>query len=191
MSTITSIEPDPVKTDRWPETGERSGRIFVPVMAFVLFGAPGTVTPQTIQPSVVVEMGSATPRPLIAALVERGSRVRRLKDRSGLTWEQLARLVGVSRRTLHAWDVGATMSAAHRYRLEQLESRLDHLSARAESIFDRSAFGASFFEEWSREPRRPRPRDGSPLARISSSFENVTSGLGTVVASTEFDWNEL
>lgn len=43
--------------------------------------------------------------------------VRRL---SGLTWEQLAELLGVSRRTLHFWASGKPMNAANEERLHQV-----------------------------------------------------------------------
>jgi len=43
--------------------------------------------------------------------------VRRL---SGLTWEQLAELLGVSRRTLHFWASGKPMNAPNEERLHQL-----------------------------------------------------------------------
>jgi len=42
--------------------------------------------------------------------------VRRL---SGLTWEQLARLFGVSRRALHFWASGRPMTAGHEERLQR------------------------------------------------------------------------
>lgn len=39
--------------------------------------------------------------------------VRSLRQRSGLTWEELARIFGVTRRTLHNWSVGGQLSATH------------------------------------------------------------------------------
>jgi transcriptional regulator with XRE-family HTH domain len=189
VSAITSIEPEPVK---WGEPGDRYGRIIVPMMALALFGGPvGTVSAPPQNRSIFVEIGSSTPTPSIAPAVETVSRVRRVKERSGLTWEQFARLTGVSRRTLHSWDVGATMSAAHQYRFEVLERRVENLASKAESIFDRSSSGASYFEAWAREVGRSRQKFGRPIERVSSSFDNTDSGLGSLVDSTEFDWNEL
>ena len=52
---------------------------------------------------------------------EAATRVRDLKERSGLTWDQLRRLFGVSRRALHAWATGARMNASNEERLALLE----------------------------------------------------------------------
>jgi len=39
--------------------------------------------------------------------------VRSLRQRSGLTWDELARIFGVTRRTLYNWSTGGQVSAAH------------------------------------------------------------------------------
>jgi DNA-binding transcriptional regulator YiaG len=39
--------------------------------------------------------------------------VRSLRRRSGLTWDELASIFGVSRRTLHNWSTGGQVSASH------------------------------------------------------------------------------
>lgn len=41
------------------------------------------------------------------------SAVRDLRESSGLTWEQLGRLFGVSRRAVHHWSNGSRMTARH------------------------------------------------------------------------------
>ena len=46
--------------------------------------------------------------------------VRDLWERSGLTWDQLARLFGVSRRAVHAWATGARPNAYHQELLTEL-----------------------------------------------------------------------
>lgn len=46
--------------------------------------------------------------------------VRHLHEVSGLTWAELARLFGVSRRAVHGWATGARMNAAHAARLSRL-----------------------------------------------------------------------
>lgn len=48
-----------------------------------------------------------------------------LHSRSGLTWESLAKALGVSRRSLHMWASGTTVTAAHRAVMERFESLLD------------------------------------------------------------------
>lgn len=46
--------------------------------------------------------------------------VRQLHGRSGLTWDQLARLFGVSRRAVHNWAAGGRLSAANAEFLSRL-----------------------------------------------------------------------
>jgi DNA-binding XRE family transcriptional regulator len=66
--------------------------------------------------------GSAAPHRTPAALSTEGL-VRRMREASGLTWEQIARVFGVSRRAVHHWAAGESMSA---HNLELL-SRFDRL----------------------------------------------------------------
>lgn len=53
--------------------------------------------------------------------------VRELHTRSGLTWEQLAKLFGVSRRTLHFWASGGRMNAHNQELLTTLVVRIEEL----------------------------------------------------------------
>lgn len=52
-----------------------------------------------------------------------------LKARSGLTWGELARLFGVSRRSVHNWATGGRMNAKHAERLDVLASAIDEHEA--------------------------------------------------------------
>ena len=56
--------------------------------------------------------------------------VRRLRGQSGLTWEQLAKLFGVSRRAVHLWAAGGRMNAANHEQLARLVSVVDGLPGR-------------------------------------------------------------
>ena len=68
--------------------------------------------------------GDPHPKPLAA------ERVRRLKSASGLTWDQLRRLFGVSARSLHLWAGGARMNARNAERLAYLEQVIHDLGAK-------------------------------------------------------------
>lgn len=68
--------------------------------------------------------GDPHPKPLAA------ERVRRLKIESGLTWDQLRRLFGVSERSLHHWAGGARMNARNSERLAYLEQVVRALGAK-------------------------------------------------------------
>ena len=57
-----------------------------------------------------------------------------LRRLSGLTWDQLARLFGITRRSLHFWASGKPLTPAHEERLSRLLAtvrRLDRGSAHA------------------------------------------------------------
>lgn len=57
-----------------------------------------------------------------------------LRRLSGLTWDQLARLFGITRRSLHFWASGKPLAPAHEERLSRLLAtvrRLDRGSAHA------------------------------------------------------------
>lgn len=53
--------------------------------------------------------------------------VQELHRMSGLTWQQLAHLFGVSRRALHAWAAGGRMNAFHAERLSELARLINDL----------------------------------------------------------------
>ena len=64
------------------------------------------------------------PKPAVA------SRVRQLKEDSGLTWDQLRRLLGVSRRAVHMWAGGGQINAKNEERLALLEQIVAALGGR-------------------------------------------------------------
>ena len=49
------------------------------------------------------------------------TRVRRVKEDSGLTWDQFRRLFGVSQRSVHLWASGGRMSTRNEERLAYIE----------------------------------------------------------------------
>ena len=88
------------------------------------------------------------PHPTPAA----SSRIRRLKEDSGLTWDQLRRLFGVSRRALHMWAGGAQMNSRNQERLTYLEQFVSSLGATPSKRYDtlmssREGGGRSVFQQ--------------------------------------------
>lgn len=49
-----------------------------------------------------------------------GAAIAELRHRSGLTWDQLARLFGVARRSVHFWASGKALNAANEERLGRM-----------------------------------------------------------------------
>ena len=47
-----------------------------------------------------------------------------IRRRTALTWDQLAMLMSVSRRTIHTWAAGGTMRPSHKAKLEELYERV-------------------------------------------------------------------
>jgi transcriptional regulator with XRE-family HTH domain len=63
-----------------------------------------------------------------------GDAIAELRSLSGLTWEQLGRLMGVSRRSLHLWASGKSMASANEEKLSRILAvirRLDRGAAAA------------------------------------------------------------
>ena len=79
-----------------------------------------------------------------AALLER------LHAQSGLTWEQIARLFNVSRRSIHLWLAGGRMSAANEERLIRIDQYVSALPGSPEGkrhqLLAATESGLSFFD---------------------------------------------
>jgi hypothetical protein len=74
-----------------------------------------------------------------------------LHSLSGLTWEQIARLFNVSRRSVHLWLAGGRLSAANEERLVDLEAMLSNWPGTPEErrhrLFQAQDSGLSLFDE--------------------------------------------
>ena len=89
----------------------------------VALGMTGTFELVTSQGTGISSaIGSAAPV-RVPLVLTTDALVRRVREASGLTWDQIARVFGVSRRAVHHWAVGESMSA---HNLELL-SRFDRL----------------------------------------------------------------
>ncbi len=95
----------------------------------------------------------------------------RIHELSGLTWEQIARLFNVSRRSIHLWLAGGRLSSANELRLIELESMLSSWPGTAEDrrhqllqsqISGRSWFDETRHEQASRDDDINRPLEPLP-----------------------------
>jgi DNA-binding transcriptional regulator YiaG len=86
--------------------------------------------------------------------------IARIHSRSGLTWSELARAFGTTRRTLHNWANGRRMSAKHVETFHDL-TRLVELHDRGDPAQTRSALIA------------PRGNGESPLSEFLASHRPV------------------
>lgn len=83
-----------------------------------------------------------------------------LKVESGLTADQLGRLLGVSKRSIHNWAAGTTIAPAHEARLRELEMLVFSLSAdspeeRRKILLD-SSNGPSIFKQFAAKADAPQ-----------------------------------
>ena len=94
--------------------------------------------------------------------------ITQLHDRSGLTWEQLARMFGVSRRALHHWADGGRMTAAQQDLAVRLLRTVDSLGA-ADPAEARTALLAVDDSTGRSQVDRVRARQGSQRFRRLNS----------------------
>jgi hypothetical protein len=94
--------------------------------------------------------------------------VRNLYDSSGLTWDQLARLFGVSRRAVHAWSSGSKMTGFHVDALARINALVNDLPV--STAEDRRTYllaprpnGRSLFDSFRSRNPKPPLSNGSPL----------------------------
>lgn len=100
--------------------------VFVVGFAFALAGGATTTSSAAVAP-LLPDSTSATPRAVAPMLPEptgateaAGKRIAEARRLSGLTWEELAYAMGVTRRTLHLWANGRPISATNEGRLTRL-----------------------------------------------------------------------
>jgi len=83
--------------------------------------------------------------------------VSRLKSESGLNADQLGRLLGVSRRSIHGWAAGGSISPAREERLMDLHAQIFNLEATSaeqrRDIILGSTNGPSLFRIWSEQAK--------------------------------------
>lgn len=109
-----------------------------PVLVGCMLVGLGTSTAHALPPDIVLHSQRAAKQTSSGASVHlaepAGVAIGELRRRSGLTWDQLARLFNVSRRSLHFWASGKPMAASNEEHLQRLLAvirRVDRGSASA------------------------------------------------------------
>jgi DNA-binding transcriptional regulator YiaG len=85
-----------------------------------------------------------------------------IQTRSGLTWQQLSKALGVSRRTLYLWSKGGAVSAMHSESLTKFESLVRRYNTGDPSttrlaLLRSSATGVSAFDHFRIERDQDKP----------------------------------
>lgn len=96
-----------------------------------------TASRTTVFPSALVAWDTTTSgvtRPSTESRETTQKAVNKLRKLSGLTWEQLAKLFDVSRRSLHAWASGQQLSQANKQKLDQLLNTIQYINRGSASL---------------------------------------------------------
>lgn len=75
------------------------------------FSSPWAVDHEIVAPTAVAD--SPHSQQLVDATGGTAATLKEVRERAGLTWDQIARLFGVSRRAVHLWAAGGRMTAAN------------------------------------------------------------------------------
>ena len=102
----------------------RGRQVRQPVLVGCLLAGLGTSAASAQQPDVGLpwqpQREQTTAGGAVPDAEPAGAAIGELRRLSGLTWEQLARLFDVSRRSLHFWASGKPMTASNEERLQRL-----------------------------------------------------------------------
>jgi DNA-binding XRE family transcriptional regulator len=109
-----------------------------------------------------------------------------LRENSGLTWDQLGKLFGVSRRTVHLWANGARMNTRNAEALAQAVGMVKGIAAqtpdaRRTAILANTNGKASLFEALAVSTRNGHEPINAPAFRAADSLDLIP-GDGTMGA---------
>lgn len=119
--------------------------------------ATGWLTIEVPPPNSLVIPPVIVPPPANAAsdTLSMSALLASIHNESGLTWDQIARLFNVSRRSVHLWMAGGRMSAANEERLVALATQIASIDgdpdARRHHLLTSTDAGLSFFDTVRRE----------------------------------------
>ena len=122
---LTNIDPSFLAFVTISRAGSSDGQMHSPLSSWIMSSNwihAGPRLSELISSTIILEKRAVVPRSTAQALTE-------VREASGLTWEQLARYFGVSRRSVHLWAAGGRMSASN-------EELLAHLELTIESMHD-------------------------------------------------------
>jgi DNA-binding transcriptional regulator YiaG len=127
---------------------KKSLRIIYIAGALSMPGTVGAGTPPGLNPDSVVQTNSGL---TVAAVKTPGVAIMELRRLSGMTWDQLARLFGVTRRTVHFWASGKTLNASNEEKLRRVVATLlqidrGNASANRDALFTSTADGVLPFD---------------------------------------------
>lgn len=174
-----------------PAAPKRPPALYLGLLATTMaFATPTMSAPMAALPKTALAQGWTTTSRTLDPTSDYASAVRGLKDRTGLSWQQLANAFGVSRRSLHFWANGGNMALSNVQRLHTLADRVAGFGdiapeAVRRDLFHRDGSGVSEFDRWVGQvtPARVVPRSS-----VRDQFElthDATQHQREVVSSEE------
>lgn len=192
MSTLqleSAINTDSALPTGTGYSSARSRRVGSTVTSFVAFGflAATTAGAAAVSPDQVIvghDVSTSERGSLNLVVISRGyqstgsaAQLHELREHSGLTWDQLARLFGVSRRSVHHWASGDNMNAAHQEALSFAVQFVSNMAGQTPSERKhqllRAGPGGSAYEEL-------RQSLASGVEALNERPIRLTSALGVV-----------
>lgn len=174
-----------------PPTVTLRPRKFIACVFMAGCAATGTLTPVTPADAVALNTMVTHPSTLPALPAEPtevldGAVVpavlRRLRRMSGLSWGDLGRAVGVSRRTIHNWLGGARVAGVHLTRLLELSRLIDLVSAGSPEsmralLLQPTANGRSIIDDLAltARPARRRPLSNTSVGDLVTPTDDTES----------------
>lgn len=162
--------------------------IYMGLLATIAFASPTTAMARAQIPEAVIAPCWTSTGPVPERPASHSGAVRRLKDRCGLSWQQLADAFGVSRRSLHFWVNGGNLAPANVQRLEDLSGQLASLGGlppaaiRAE-LLRPNAIGLSKFDSWISQVRPARIAPPNIVAEQFALLHDTIQHRRAVIAA--------
>lgn len=120
--------------------------------------------------------------------------VRRLHSRSGLSWDQLAKIFGVSRRAVHKWANGGSLNSYHSALLARLTMFVDGIGGNAETVrtllLAPNSRGSTLMQHLIQQasPAVPKPQGFHISELVGTQRAGDVTVLGDLLGSESIDW---
>lgn len=131
---IAYVEPDLVEMDTW-STFARPWPVWdydPPTILFLVTAGTTSGLPllMSMRNAVRFSMTSETHTDDMVVPMSDSELVRWIKENSGLTWDQVARVFDVSRRTVHLWAKGSRVSARNAEAIREFAALVSEVGGR-------------------------------------------------------------
>ncbi len=127
-------------------------------------------TSTNVAPELISSEQTNSGLAVVSPIEGQAAAIAELRQRSGLTWEQLAKLFGVARRSVHFWASGKAMNASN-------ETRLNHL-LRTVRYIDRGGSGQTRSALVTAQPDGTIPFEALAEGRFEDVIELLGRGKG-------------